>query len=220
MELLGVIESYPSASVKINDRSYCSYISGEFQMETRTVLAGVVSMTLATAMIGSAVPSIAGVASSQSGMPGQSVIDNVAWQGHRGASGGPVGSARVGRGGLGRFHGGYAGRGGYGYRGSGTAAGIAGVAAGAIVGGALAGQAYPGYGYQQAYSGYGYQQAYPGYGYQQTDPGWADAGYPYALSTPAYADGGSVAYCESQFQSYNPATGTYLGFDGLRHPCP
>jgi hypothetical protein len=185
---------------------------GEFHMETRIVLAGVLSMTLATAMIGSVAPSIAGVASPQFGMPGQSLIDNVAWQGHRGASGGRVGSARIGRGSLGGFHGSYAGRGGYGYRGGGAAAaGIAGVAAGAIVGGALAGQAYPGYGYQQAYSGYGYQQ---------TDPGWADSGYPYAQSPPAYADGGSVAYCESQFQSYNPATGTYLGFDGLQHPCP
>lgn len=181
-------------------------------METRIVLAGVLSMTLATAMIGSVAPSIAGAANPQFGMPGQSLIDNVTWQGHRGASAGRVGSARIGRGSLGGFHGSYAGRGGYGYRGGGAAAaGIAGVAAGVIVGGALAGQAYPGYGYQQAYSGYGYQQ---------TDPGWADAGYPYAQSPPAYADGGSVAYCESQFQSYNPATGTYLGFDGLQHPCP
>ena len=30
----------------------------------------------------------------------------------------------------------------------------------------------------------------------------------------------SVAYCESRFRSYSPATGTYLGYDGLRHHCP
>jgi hypothetical protein len=22
------------------------------------------------------------------------------------------------------------------------------------------------------------------------------------------------------YQSYDPASGTYLGYDGLRHPCP
>jgi hypothetical protein len=26
--------------------------------------------------------------------------------------------------------------------------------------------------------------------------------------------------CEARFQSYDPASGTYLGFDGMRHPCP
>jgi hypothetical protein len=35
-------------------------------------------------------------------------------------------------------------------------------------------------------------------------------------------DGGvdSPAYCASRFRSYDPASGTYLGYDGLRHPCP
>jgi hypothetical protein len=28
------------------------------------------------------------------------------------------------------------------------------------------------------------------------------------------------AYCFSRFKSYDPASGTYLGYDGLRHPCP
>jgi hypothetical protein len=36
---------------------------------------------------------------------------------------------------------------------------------------------------------------------------------------PAYGDG-SVAYCAQRFKSYDPASGTYLGYDGLRHPCP
>jgi hypothetical protein len=35
-----------------------------------------------------------------------------------------------------------------------------------------------------------------------------------------YADDDAVAYCMSRFRSYNPATGTYTGFDGLQHPCP
>jgi hypothetical protein len=30
----------------------------------------------------------------------------------------------------------------------------------------------------------------------------------------------SVSYCMSQFRTYDPASGTYLGYDGLRYPCP
>ncbi len=28
------------------------------------------------------------------------------------------------------------------------------------------------------------------------------------------------AYCSQRFRSYDPASGTYLGYDGQRHPCP
>jgi hypothetical protein len=27
-------------------------------------------------------------------------------------------------------------------------------------------------------------------------------------------------YCAQRFRSYDPASGTYLGYDGIRHPCP
>ena len=37
-------------------------------------------------------------------------------------------------------------------------------------------------------------------------------------SSQARAD--TVAYCSQRFKSYDPASGTYLGYDGLRHPCP
>lgn len=30
----------------------------------------------------------------------------------------------------------------------------------------------------------------------------------------------SDAYCSQRFQSYDPASGTYLGYDGNRHACP
>ena len=30
----------------------------------------------------------------------------------------------------------------------------------------------------------------------------------------------AVEYCMRRFRSYNPETGTYIGFDGLEHPCP
>lgn len=40
---------------------------------------------------------------------------------------------------------------------------------------------------------------------------------------PAFAEGptdSAVAACAARFRSYDPATGTYLGFDGMRHSCP
>jgi BA14K-like protein len=43
-----------------------------------------------------------------------------------------------------------------------------------------------------------------------------------AQSAPVYVapNQNSVAYCSQRFRSYDPASGTYLGYDGLRHPCP
>ena len=32
--------------------------------------------------------------------------------------------------------------------------------------------------------------------------------------------GDAVASCQQRFRSYDPASGTYLGHDGRRHPCP
>jgi len=72
---------------------------------------------------------------------------------------------------------------------------IAGFAAGAILGGLAARGPY----------GYDYG---PGYAYEPD--------YAYE-SAPAGAD---VRYCMSRFKSYDPASGTYLGYDGYRHPCP
>jgi hypothetical protein len=48
----------------------------------------------------------------------------------------------------------------------------------------------------------------------------------YYYGPPAYAYGGtvvdddSVAYCQQRFKSYDVRSGTYLGYDGQRHPCP
>jgi hypothetical protein len=28
-----------------------------------------------------------------------------------------------------------------------------------------------------------------------------------------------VAYCSSRYRSFDPASGTYMGYDGVRHPC-
>ncbi len=56
-----------------------------------------------------------------------------------------------------------------------------------------------------------------------TSPYWAGYGY-----GPYYDDyyGGAYAYddgfarCEATFRSFDPRTGTYMGYDGFRHRCP
>jgi BA14K-like protein len=92
-----------------------------------------------------------------------------------------------------------------GWRGRGWGGAGAGFVAGALLGGALVGPGYYGY--------YGYYGPGPYYG---PEPYYADPG-PYA--DPA-GGGDPVAYCMQRFKSYDPRSGTYLGYDGLRHPCP
>lgn len=53
------------------------------------------------------------------------------------------------------------------------------------------------------------------------DYSYYDDDYYYGAPTVTVAaDPGSVAYCQRRFKSYDVRTGTYLGYDGLRHPCP
>ncbi len=75
------------------------------------------------------------------------------------------------------------------HRGNGVAAGIAGLAAGAIIGGAIA---------------------------SAQQPAYAAPPPPYAV-----ASGGDdwIAYCSQRYRSFDPASGTYLGYDGQRHMC-
>lgn len=40
-----------------------------------------------------------------------------------------------------------------------------------------------------------------------------------ASQNAARADA-SIDYCMQRFRSYDPESGTYLGYDGMRHPCP
>ena len=68
---------------------------------------------------------------------------------------------------------------------------IGGLAAGAIIGGALAAQR-------------------PYYG----------SGHVYYEAEHGYVGGDAAGYCMQRFKSYDPASGTYLGYDGYRHPCP
>ncbi len=37
---------------------------------------------------------------------------------------------------------------------------------------------------------------------------------------PGYYGDDAVGYCMRRFRSYDPRSGTYLGYDGYRHPCP
>jgi len=78
----------------------------------------------------------------------------------------------------------------------------AGLLGGAIIGGALAAPYY----YGPGYYGPGY---YPPAAY---GPGY----YP----APGYGGGDAAAYCARRYRSYDPASGTFLGNDGVRHSCP
>ena len=130
-----------------------------------------------------------------------------------GGGGGAPGPRFSGGGGGPHFGGGvYRGGGGY-YRHGGGGGFIPGAVAGAIVGGAIASQGY--------YGGPGYYA--PGPSYYQSGPGYYDDSYAEdgAVAVAPVAGGDdSVAYCMQTYRSYNPRTGTYLGNDGFRHPCP
>jgi hypothetical protein len=86
-----------------------------------------------------------------------------------------------------------------------------GIAAGVAAGSALA---YGGYGY--GYDPYYYGDSYA-YDVGAYDEGYAVAPDVAVVGQPVAVD---ASYCVQRFRSYDPASGTYLGFDGLRHPCP
>ncbi len=72
-----------------------------------------------------------------------------------------------------------------------------------------------------AVGGYG-----PDYGDGPDEYVMVDPGYGYGYGPGPGPDvvqpepGDPVAYCQAHFKSYDPASGTYLGYDGVRHPCP
>jgi BA14K-like protein len=49
-------------------------------------------------------------------------------------------------------------------------------------------------------------------------PGYMVAPPPPPAPPPANVS--AVDYCAQRYRSFDPTTGTYLGFDGQRHPCP
>jgi hypothetical protein len=126
------------------------------------------------------------------------------FRGGGGGGGGPVmggggGGFRGGGGGgyrgggfAGGHHGGYGGGYRRGYGGGGFVPGLIG---GAVIGGALAA---PYYGQSYGYYDDSYDE-------------------PVVRVAPG---GDDDSYCIQRYRSYDPASGTYLGNDGRRHPCP
>ena len=73
-----------------------------------------------------------------------------------------------------------------------------------MIGGALASDAYAYY-------------DSPDYYYDNT---YYDNGYDNGAGVAVVPDqSGDPNYCAQRYRSYDPASGTYLGYDGLRHPC-
>src|SRR5216684_5593082 len=66
--------------------------------------------------------------------------------------------------------------------------------------------------------GYGYGGYYDPY-YYNDDSAYNDPGYD-GYSGSVVSSGTDPSYCAQRYKSYDPASGTYLGRDGLRHPCP
>jgi hypothetical protein len=105
----------------------------------------------------------------------------------------------------------------------------AGFAAGAAVAGLATGAAIAsggyGYGYSDPYYGdnYAYDQNYDD-SYAYDNGATYDAGLPLVtFNQPVQVEQagpmGDASYCAQRYRSYDPASGTYLGYDGLRHPC-
>jgi hypothetical protein len=89
-----------------------------------------------------------------------------------------------------------------------VAAGVLGLAAGAIIGGLIARPAYR----EPVYAD-GYRQA----------PNYYGNG---AYNQPRYVGGGLepwsrewFRYCESRYRSFDPGSGTFVGYDGREHFC-
>jgi hypothetical protein len=110
-----------------------------------------------------------------------------------------------------------------------------GISGGRFAGGVAQGGVYQGGGYRHHHrhrgggfwpgvavgAGIGIGSTYGYYGspsYYDDSYGYYDDSAVVAAAPPAGDD--AVAYCMQRYKSYDPASGTYLGYDGQRHPCP
>jgi hypothetical protein len=59
-----------------------------------------------------------------------------------------------------------------------------------------------------------------GYGWGPVIGGLAAGAIVGSAIASSHAQASANAYCEQKYRSYDPASGTYLGYDGERHPCP
>jgi hypothetical protein len=69
----------------------------------------------------------------------------------------------------------------------------------------------------------GYRFYHGGWWYSQP---WWDVGpaYGFGVIAPGYSDYGNmddehVQYCLSRYRSYDPESDTFIGYDGMQHPC-
>jgi hypothetical protein len=85
-----------------------------------------------------------------------------------------------------------------------------GAVAGAVIGGALTADSYAYYGGPDYYYGPDYY----------ADNTYYDAGPDAGVVAVVPEGGGDAGYCAQRYKSWDPASGTYLGYDGQRHPCP
>jgi hypothetical protein len=76
------------------------------------------------------------------------------------------------------------------------------------------------------HDGYGYNGRYGRYGggYYRNGPavlgGMAAGAIIGGAIANSHARVDSDGYCSQRYKSYDPASGTYLGYDGRRHSCP
>jgi hypothetical protein len=86
----------------------------------------------------------------------------------------------------------------------------------------MGGARFPGRPYS-GWSDYGWDEPFYGSPYYDESDAWAPWGMA-GLATGAILGGvttpeDSAAYCSAHYRSYDPASGTFLGYDGLRHAC-
>jgi len=58
------------------------------------------------------------------------------------------------------------------------------------------------------------------YGWDRAVRGFAAGAIPGNALASRHARASANAYCEQKYKSFDPESGTYLGNDGQRHPCP
>ena len=78
----------------------------------------------------------------------------------------------------------------------------------------------PGWRYHGGYHRYGWRDGYYGNGAAALGGLAAGAIIGGAIANSQARASDADAYCSQRFRSYDPASGTYLGYDGNRHPCP
>lgn len=92
------------------------------------------------------------------------------------------------------------------------AAGVIGLAAGALIGGALASNSQPSY----------YDPGYDDYSYRERPPVRRYYAQPQVVYADRYAEPwtrGWYDYCSSRYRTFNARTGTFTGNDGEQHFC-